>query len=86
MLMLDILCITLSVISNSISIITPIVLLLWFYYSQKLNLSKAYYEEINGIYAGRTSRVFGCRLWLGFVTGDENASSKTPHGAYSFPL
>jgi hypothetical protein len=30
------------------------------------------------------------RFWLsalaGFVTGDENASSKTPHGAYSFPL
>jgi hypothetical protein len=30
------------------------------------------------------------RFWLSalakFVTGDENASSKTPHGAYSFPL
>jgi hypothetical protein len=30
------------------------------------------------------------RFWLSalakFVAGDENASSKTPHGAYSFPF
>jgi hypothetical protein len=30
------------------------------------------------------------RFWLSFlakfVTGDENASLKTPHGAYSFPF
>jgi hypothetical protein len=30
------------------------------------------------------------RFWLSalakLVTGDENASPKTPHGAYSFPL
>jgi len=42
----------LTIISNGISILTPFVLLVWFYYSQKHILSKNYYEEINGIYAG----------------------------------
>lgn len=43
---------TLSQISSVISIITPVVLLFWFYYSRKQILSKSYYSEIDGIYAG----------------------------------
>jgi hypothetical protein len=37
-----------------------------------------------------TMRLGFQRFWLSalakFVTGDENASPKIPHGAYSFPL
>ncbi len=39
-------------INNLINIFTPIILLFWFYYSQKLKLSKNYFEEINGLYGG----------------------------------
>jgi hypothetical protein len=46
--------ITLEQTSNVISIITPIVVLIWFYYSRKQILSKDYYSEIKGIYAGYT--------------------------------
>jgi len=37
-----------------ITIVTPAILLTWFYYSQKQILSKNYYEEIIGTYAGFT--------------------------------
>ena len=40
-----------------ITIATPIILLFWFYYSQKQTLSKNYYSEINGIYAGFTDPI-----------------------------
>jgi len=39
-------------ISDLISILSPIILLIWFYYSQKQVLSKNYYGHINGIYSG----------------------------------
>lgn len=41
-------------ISALISIITPFVLILWFYYSQRQILSGKYFTEITGIYAGFT--------------------------------
>jgi len=34
------------------------ILLIWFYYSQKQILSKNYYREINGIYAGFTKPIY----------------------------
>jgi hypothetical protein len=48
---------TLEQISAAISIATPIILLIWFYYSQKQTLSKNYYSEIDGIYAGFTAPI-----------------------------
>lgn len=44
-------------LSVIVSIATPIVLLIWFYYSQRQRFSKHYYEEINGIYAGYTDPI-----------------------------
>lgn len=40
--------------SDLISILTPFILLIWFYYSQRQTLSKNYFDEIGGIYAGFT--------------------------------
>lgn len=39
-------------ISNLINISTPIILLIWFYYSQRLTHSKDYFAELSGIYGG----------------------------------
>jgi hypothetical protein len=44
-------------ISDIISITTPIILLIWFYYSQRHTLSKNYFRELDGIYAGFTEPV-----------------------------
>ena len=44
-------CLTLSDWSNIISILTPIILLIWFYYSQIESLSKSYYSQIVGTYS-----------------------------------
>lgn len=43
--------------SNIISITTPIILLLWFYFSQRLKLSNQYFSEIVGSYAGFTESI-----------------------------
>jgi hypothetical protein len=43
---------TLDDISNLISIATPLILLVWFYYSQRATLSKDYFAELAGIYGG----------------------------------
>ncbi len=43
-----------SLVSDLITIVTAIILICWFYYSQKQVLSKNYYDEIPGIYAGFT--------------------------------
>ncbi|OFY93412.1 MAG: hypothetical protein A3K10_10685 [Bacteroidetes bacterium RIFCSPLOWO2_12_FULL_31_6] len=43
---------SIEIISNWISIITPFILLLWFYYSQRGILSKDYFAEIIGNYGG----------------------------------
>lgn len=48
----DFLCLTLSDWSNLITIITPAILLIWFYYSQRLILSNNYYSKIVGKYSG----------------------------------
>ncbi len=45
---------TLEQVVSAINVATPFILLIWFYYSQKQTLSKNYYSEINGIYAGFT--------------------------------
>jgi hypothetical protein len=42
-------------ISGLISILTPLVLLLWFYYSQRQVHSNNYFTEVSGIYAGFTT-------------------------------
>ncbi|MCK4665096.1 MAG: hypothetical protein KAT68_19665 [Bacteroidales bacterium] len=44
-------------IINLISILTPIILLAWFYYSQKQFLSKNYFKELIGDYGGFTETV-----------------------------
>jgi hypothetical protein len=49
--------ITLDQISDIISIATPIILFIWFYYSQKQTLSKNYFDQIDGIYAGFTEPI-----------------------------
>ena len=41
--------------SDIIAIGTPIILLLWFYYSQRQNLSATYFSQVGGIYAGFTT-------------------------------
>ncbi|MGV3686185.1 MAG: hypothetical protein ACO1NS_11200 [Daejeonella sp.] len=46
------LCTILSDVSDALGILTPPILLFWFYYSQKLTLSKNYFDEIDGVYAG----------------------------------
>jgi hypothetical protein len=43
--------------SAVISIGTPIILLIWFYYSQRRTLSKSYFENIPGIYGGFTNPI-----------------------------
>lgn len=48
---------TLEQISAAISIATPIILLFWFYYSQRQTLSKYYFDQIDGIYAGFTEPI-----------------------------
>ena len=47
-------CTPLEQISEVISIATPVILIIWFYYSQKQTLSKNYFDTIDGIYAGYT--------------------------------
>ncbi|HRE68805.1 MAG TPA: hypothetical protein PLM56_17950 [Cyclobacteriaceae bacterium] len=42
-------------LSDLISILTALVLLLWFYYSQRQILSGKYFSEVAGIYAGFTT-------------------------------
>lgn len=46
--------ITLSDLANILSIGTPVILFIWFLYSRKGDLAKAYFEEVAGIYAGYT--------------------------------
>ena len=48
---------TLEQISSSVSIVTPIILLSWFYYSQRQILSKSYFENVPGIYGGFTDPI-----------------------------
>jgi hypothetical protein len=43
---------TLENVANLISIITPLILLVWFYYTLKQSLSKNLYNELRGIFAG----------------------------------
>jgi hypothetical protein len=44
-------------VSDTISIATPIILLFWFYYSQRQTLSKSYFDQVDGIYAGFTEPI-----------------------------
>lgn len=46
---------TLEDVGNIIGVFTPFILLIWFYYSQKRILSKSYFDQIDGIYAGYTT-------------------------------
>jgi hypothetical protein len=48
---------TLEQISAAISIATPFILLFWFYYSQRHALSKSYFDQVDGIYAGFTEPI-----------------------------
>jgi hypothetical protein len=50
--------ITLEDISNVISILTPVILLIRFYYSQRSTLSKDYFNGLTGIYAGFHDAVY----------------------------
>ncbi|WP_183576980.1 hypothetical protein HDF18_12170 [Mucilaginibacter sp. X5P1] len=45
---------SLSDLNNIVGISTPIILLMWFYFSQRLNLSNKYFSEVVGNYAGFT--------------------------------
>ncbi len=63
--------ITVKDISDIISILTPITLLTWFYYSQKQKFAKEYFNEIDGIYAGFTEPIHqadkGSRVYSGII-------------------
>ncbi len=59
-----------------ISILTPMILLIWFYYSQKQTLSKNYYREINGIYAGFTKPIHKPLNNTGVNSGRTNIMNK----------
>ena len=67
-----------------ISIATPVVLLIWFYYSQRQRFAKNYFDEINGIYAGYTDpisivpdkRGLNAGIIMNIVGTDENGYSK----------
>lgn len=48
---------TLEQISAAVSIATPLILLVWFYYSQRQSLSKNYFDQVDGIYAGFTTPI-----------------------------
>ena len=72
-----ILCnISLGQVSDFVSIGTPLVLLAWFYYSQRQTLSKNYFEQIDGIYAGFTEPLSyssnGKRIYGGIETPPES--------------
>lgn len=56
-------------ISALISIGTPIILLFWFYYSQREILSKSYFEQVDGIYAGFTEPISKVSNVKGFHAG-----------------
>ena len=56
-------------ISAAISIATPIILLTWFYYSQRQMLSKNYFSEIDGIYAGFTEPISRLENTNGLYSG-----------------
>lgn len=62
---------TLENVSNIISIATPIILLAWFYYSQRQTFSQNYFNEVGGIYSGFTEPIsqpeHGGRIYGGII-------------------
>ncbi len=71
---------TIEQISGIISIATPIILFLWFYYSQRQTLSKNYFEQIDGIYAGFTEPLSyssnGKRIYGGIIMNIRDTDDK----------
>jgi hypothetical protein len=67
-------------LSNLISIVTPVILFIWFYYAQKQSLSKDYFEEIEGIYAGFTTPIAtpnnGGRMYSGVIMNIRSVDNK----------
>jgi len=67
-------------ISDFISILTPLVLLLWFYYSQRQILSDRYFSEITGIYAGfttpKTQAIHKGQMYAGIIMNIRNVDSR----------
>lgn len=66
--------------SNLVSIVTPVILLFWFYYSQKQNLSKDYLKEVEGIYAGFTKPIAtpnnGGQMYSGVIMNIRSVDNK----------
>src|SRR5690606_14322529 len=66
--------------SNLIAIVTPGILLVWFYYSQKQTLSKDYFQEIEGIYAGFTDPIakpnHAGKMYSGVIMNIRNIDNK----------
>jgi hypothetical protein len=66
--------------SNLISIVTPVILLFWFYYSLKQNLSKDYFKEVDGIYAGFTTPIAtpnnGGQMYSGVIMNIRTVDNK----------
>jgi hypothetical protein len=66
--------------SNLISLVTPVILFIWFYYSQKQSLSKDYFGEIEGIYAGFTTPIVtpnhGGQMYSGVIMNIRTVDNK----------
>ena len=79
-------CIPLSLdeVANAISIATPFILLIWFFYSRKETYSGIYYSELKGIYAGYTYSIVSakgtygldCGIIMNIRNSDENGFFK----------
>jgi len=63
-----------------ISIATPVILIVWFYYSQKQTLARNYFSQIDGVYAGFTNPVSDNLdkdwLYAGIVMNITNTDNK----------
>lgn len=71
---------TLDDISNLVTIFTPVILLLWFYYSQRATLSKDYFSELGGIYGGFLKAVYqpqpGETVYAGIIMNIRDVDNK----------
>ena len=65
-----------QLINSLISILTPIVLVIWFIYSQKQYLSNSYLKEINGIYGGYCEPVKNAKNEAGIIMNIRDTDNK----------
>lgn len=67
-------------VSNIISVLTPPILICWFFYSQNQSLSAKYLQEIDGIYAGFVPSQFnsqrGGTVYSGIIMNIHDVDAK----------